>query len=247
MLSQCPNCQTVYRITEQQLTAAKGKVRCGQCQVVFSALEHLRREAREEAPSQEPATGNEEFLETQIYYTADDVIAPLLHESDEYEQPPAARRALGTLLWGALIVALGWGLAVQWQIFHPEKSLPVPGLAASVALLCHEIACPEPPPPASAITLRNREVAKHPNYDNALLVNLTLSNDGSKPVAAPIIGIRFTDSNGRLVAYRYFAPADYLKDAGDTALFLDPGQPLLVVLELMDPGSEAVSYEFSLL
>lgn len=37
----CPGCQTVFRVTSEQLKARAGKVRCGQCRKVFSALESL--------------------------------------------------------------------------------------------------------------------------------------------------------------------------------------------------------------
>ena len=38
--TQCPNCQTRFRVTEEQLGIAKGKVRCGNCMKVFNAIEH---------------------------------------------------------------------------------------------------------------------------------------------------------------------------------------------------------------
>lgn len=41
MKSRCPNCQTVFRVTPEQLKARAGKVRCGQCQSVFNALDSL--------------------------------------------------------------------------------------------------------------------------------------------------------------------------------------------------------------
>ena len=41
MKSRCPNCQTVFRVTPEQLRARAGKVRCGQCQAVFNALDSL--------------------------------------------------------------------------------------------------------------------------------------------------------------------------------------------------------------
>lgn len=41
MKSRCPNCQTVFRVTPEQLKARAGKVRCGQCQTVFNALDSL--------------------------------------------------------------------------------------------------------------------------------------------------------------------------------------------------------------
>lgn len=40
MYTRCPNCLTCFRVTDRHLSIAKGKVRCGQCQLVFSAPEH---------------------------------------------------------------------------------------------------------------------------------------------------------------------------------------------------------------
>lgn len=37
----CPGCQTVFRVTSEQLKARAGKVRCGQCRKVFNALDSL--------------------------------------------------------------------------------------------------------------------------------------------------------------------------------------------------------------
>lgn len=41
MLTQCPHCQARFKITEQHLQAANGKVRCGACREVFDARNHL--------------------------------------------------------------------------------------------------------------------------------------------------------------------------------------------------------------
>ena len=41
MKTRCPDCQTTFRVTPEQLKARAGKVRCGQCQHVFNALDSL--------------------------------------------------------------------------------------------------------------------------------------------------------------------------------------------------------------
>lgn len=41
MLTQCPNCQTTFRVTSEILRVAQGQVRCGRCQTQFDALERL--------------------------------------------------------------------------------------------------------------------------------------------------------------------------------------------------------------
>ena len=41
MKTRCPECETIFRITPEQLKARAGKVRCGRCQGVFNALDSL--------------------------------------------------------------------------------------------------------------------------------------------------------------------------------------------------------------
>ncbi|MDX1587551.1 MAG: DUF3426 domain-containing protein [Oleiphilaceae bacterium] len=39
--TRCPQCKTRFRVTEEQITVAAGKVRCGQCRTIFNARAHL--------------------------------------------------------------------------------------------------------------------------------------------------------------------------------------------------------------
>ncbi len=41
MLTECPHCQTLFRITQAQLEQAKGNVRCCRCNEIFNANERL--------------------------------------------------------------------------------------------------------------------------------------------------------------------------------------------------------------
>jgi len=41
MLTRCPSCATHFRVTPEQLKARGGRVRCGECQNVFNALDSL--------------------------------------------------------------------------------------------------------------------------------------------------------------------------------------------------------------
>ena len=41
LVTQCPTCRTRFRVTDSQLNAASGRVRCGACLAVFAGLDHL--------------------------------------------------------------------------------------------------------------------------------------------------------------------------------------------------------------
>ncbi len=63
-ITACPQCQTRFRVTEEQLEARNGKVRCGRCEHVFNALETLIEEspllAVEPAPAQQAGTAEQD-------------------------------------------------------------------------------------------------------------------------------------------------------------------------------------------
>lgn len=61
MFTQCPQCQTVFRVTPATLKAAQGRVRCGRCRRVFNALTYLiEREDESDAVTEEPRSPPEE-------------------------------------------------------------------------------------------------------------------------------------------------------------------------------------------
>ena len=69
MLTQCPSCQTTFRVTSEILRVAQGQVRCGRCHTQFDALERLIEEGppgpiesgRFLKPPHSPAPAREEF------------------------------------------------------------------------------------------------------------------------------------------------------------------------------------------
>lgn len=73
MMSRCPNCQTVFRITPEQMKARAGKVRCGQCQAVFNALDSLLEEEKPVTPVPTPVIA---LAPTPSFASTDTVPAP---------------------------------------------------------------------------------------------------------------------------------------------------------------------------
>jgi predicted Zn finger-like uncharacterized protein len=41
MVTRCPACETLFRVTPQQLQAHRGQVRCGRCMTVFDGFKAL--------------------------------------------------------------------------------------------------------------------------------------------------------------------------------------------------------------
>ncbi len=72
LYARCPECATVFRVTEQLLKVAKGKVRCGACLHIFKATDHLVRPKSQDSAAQSAAeTSSLTEKETSIARSAD--------------------------------------------------------------------------------------------------------------------------------------------------------------------------------
>lgn len=89
MLTRCPDCATHFRVTAEQLKARSGRVRCGECQHVFNALDSLIEEPTVVlvAPTAaEPA--HDEFAPSPPAAAEESTAGPAA-EADEFAVPPA--------------------------------------------------------------------------------------------------------------------------------------------------------------
>ena len=57
LATQCPHCQTTFRVAHDQLKLRAGLVRCGSCQEIFNGVEHLRHLEVSRAIQAEPPQG----------------------------------------------------------------------------------------------------------------------------------------------------------------------------------------------
>lgn len=60
--TQCPQCNTRFKVSQEQLDAHQGLVRCGRCQAVFNAAEHLQDD--QPSPQLDLPIGPEETRQT---------------------------------------------------------------------------------------------------------------------------------------------------------------------------------------
>lgn len=113
--------------------------------------------------------------------------------------------------------------------------------------MCLYLDCRLPPRrnPA-AFELQERDVRYHPEYAGALLISGTFINRAAFAQPYPTVEVLLRDVNGEVVAGRLFSPAEYLQD-GTRAALLEPGTEAQLLLEVSDPGNQAVSFEFNFL
>ena len=97
MYSQCPDCQTRFRVTAEMLRAARGTVRCGRCGSAFDALERLSDtipppgSATRTSPAS--AAADEPVVHAEYHFTAEDLERVFVEDRDWREMPVVPRAA----------------------------------------------------------------------------------------------------------------------------------------------------------
>ncbi|MDJ0893469.1 MAG: DUF3426 domain-containing protein [Gammaproteobacteria bacterium] len=140
-------------------------------------------------------------------------------------------------------------LAFQYAWFMPTELLHrVPAAQPALAWLFERLHRELPVPrDMSRIHLLSRDVRVHPNFGNVLLVNAQLVNKAQYSQPYPTVRLILFGVNGNVIAARGFRPQDYLTPEVRIDRGMQPGTPVQVGLELVAPGTTAVSYEFQFL
>lgn len=103
MYSQCPDCQTRFRVTAEMLRAARGTVRCGRCGSAFDALERLSDTIPPASPELRAVPvagdGTEPAAHTEYHFSAEDLERVFVDARDWRETPaaPEAQAALDSV------------------------------------------------------------------------------------------------------------------------------------------------------
>jgi predicted Zn finger-like uncharacterized protein len=259
MYTHCPHCDTYFRVTSEQLKQAGGDVRCGRCFGTFNALQHLIDEPPEKTPAEQeeaapPAVEKITPQEPKTKLAAAKAGGNIKRDHSQQLIEELQTRETGSggkkrLLWGLLSLPLALLLVIQYGYFNVDRLSQNPELRPALLQLCQVAGCRVPLIHApKLIKLTQRDIRSHPDRRDILLVKATMVNEAPFTQAFPIIELVLHDITGHTIAGRRFQPKEYLVDP---SLSLDRGfaskSSVTIVLELVDPGAEAVGFEFQFL
>ena len=93
LVTRCPHCSTSFHVSEQQLRAARGAVRCGSCLQVFRADENIVFNEDDPQPATKKAI--DELLDDDDFLIHDDIeLEGEDNSADDNELPPQGKRPL---------------------------------------------------------------------------------------------------------------------------------------------------------
>lgn len=233
----CDRCHSRFRVTEQQLKVALGKARCGECGEVFDALQslksfegilppdYLQQVAEEVAPM--PETKSELSLHEAMYGSKQGVFS-----------------SISPLLWLIAILLLLTFSIVQVIYYQRYQLIAKPRFQQQVSNLCELLPCDEMQfSSLRQIKLLERNLFTHPVQAGALMVTGSFVNQAPFNQKLPSLLVSLFDIRGDLIANRLFSPSEYLL-ADRNRIVMAPDKPIQFRLEIVDPGTDALTYEF---
>lgn len=174
---------------------------------------------------------------------APELSAALLY-ADESQQPglrvPWGAMAASLLLVVLLLAQVAW--VERYQLVQSHQLRPV------IEFFCQPLNCDLPlRHDISRIEMVEREVRDHPHINGGLLINASFVNRADFVQAYPVFEVSFSNVSGTPVAVRRFPPAEYLIGQQNVQDGMAPGERAQLMLEVVDPGDRAVSFQFDFL
>lgn len=239
MFTRCPKCKTVHPLTAQMLAYKRGQVKCGQCNRTFSALSFLFDEwpsGRAHGPAKGPKVAPPVIGKTRNTVAKKNNIGK--PESAE-AIVPAHRLAWRLTTFLLLMVTLA---NIGWTFREPLMQYPQVNdwLKQNGWLQVEREGLLSDP---DQIQLISRDMHSHPTRTGILVLSLTFVNLAQRTQIFPILEITLLDASNQPIAQRRFQPSDYLRPGADTKPGLAADVFLPVLLELGDPGEQAVGFE----
>lgn len=260
MQARCPQCQTLFNITQRHLNMANGKVRCNQCRTIFDGYAALVDESTAEEHNEKPKieednfalqmdrdTGNRVDINPNQEAKPKNLIYGDLLE-DDYDKPRRFQRTKQAFSTLFVLLLLSF-LIVQFAYLKRTELIEIAELAPWINKACDTVPqCHIPEKRALHLfTLDSRHIYSHPNIDKALVVSATFSNNAEFSQPYPTLVLSMSDIRGREVAARRFNPTEYISDTANLDTKMDNGQPITVNLEIADPGDDAMAFELDFL
>lgn len=233
LVTRCPSCYTVFKVTPEQLQTHDGEVRCGRCAMVFNAFDNLA--TLEQPLVTQPLASASARTPAQVTQALASERAALQETRAasgfaESARQPAAMETQGTAsaeelsgeissepprrnwAWSAGAVLLFFALAGQAAyLYRTELSIVFPESRPYLTRYCDLLGCVVPLPQVREfVRIEGSELQEDPIRSNVVILTAILRNHAPFDQAYPYVELTLTDTQDQLLTRRVFSPAEYL-------------------------------------
>ena len=174
-------------------------------------------------------------------------LLPELLDDSLLEEAPSRRRQR-PWLWGSLCLLALLALPAQFLYYNFDALAHDQRSRALLENLCFLAQCELPARvDISRIRSTNLLVRQHPEFPNALAIDVILYNRADFEQPFPVLQMQFTDAGGRDIASRRFRPEEYLSGELAGVRLMPPQTPIHVGLSMLNPGPQASGYSLEFL
>jgi predicted Zn finger-like uncharacterized protein len=269
LATKCTACGTAFRVTQEQLQAHGGKVRCGACRTVFDGLGALvTLPAAAPAAAPETEAGQIAGFELEPVAAAAGVApepasrdAPAVPRpeadqgpvpeqpsfEDELQPAPPAR---GSRWWAAGSALLALVLLAQAGYVHrSELAVQYPGLKPYLVQACGLLGCTVAPPqrPRQIAIEASDLLVPDPARPGLIQLTATLRNHAGHDLGYPALDLVLTNTKEHTLARRIFLPHEYLGRGRDAAAGIAAHAEFTIRLDLDTGDLNPAGYRLDLL
>ena len=197
-ITHCPQCETAFKVSPQQLELAKGWVRCGRCSHVFEAALHF--DVQPDVPVVPAPSADAPSL-----FRAAMAPAVAVSELKSGTDTVATAQTPASLAWLVGVALLT--LVFVWQLLVSQRNwlaAEEPALSPMLSAMCAcEVTWPREP---DAVLIESSSFTENP--EGGYTVQLRLKNTQHHPVAMPALELSLTDLQDQVLVRRVFTADD---------------------------------------
>jgi predicted Zn finger-like uncharacterized protein len=193
----CPECDTSFKVSDEQLAQANGWVRCGRCGAVFDGLLQIKKAQAMAEEAGLPAVAESSSAQT----------AEVPHVSDspfgvaQAELPPESHRTL----WVVLAAGLALLLVCQFLLLQRERlAAEEPALKPFLTALCVPFRCQvDWPSDPDYVKIENSSFNE---ATGGYVLQARIKSTQLYSVAMPSLELTLTDYQDQVVIRKVFSP-----------------------------------------
>lgn len=271
LVTLCPECNTTFRVTSEQLKVHSGDVRCGQCLHVFNSFATLvtveeseisytseielpvftedsfETESKAEASHEvKTAPASQESFD----YFPEENTAAYIGDDDEVNFDSAPAKEKWDFSWfvaNGIFLFLLIGQIVYF--YRVEISVALPDAKPVLMQYCAILNCTVPfSSDISLLNIESSSLYTDPARQSEITtLNATIRNYASFPQALPAFKLSLTDARGKLLASRIFSADDYLDENTNSIQSIAPNNEINIKLYYQSDELKASGYQLLLL